>query len=76
MAPYRVPGTTCVASPMLVYRAELETALLHSLSSKRSRRRLAAACAFVAMCAAIKMGRPDLTSNANDVLAIVSRGAL
>lgn len=59
--------------PALTYRAELDIALTHAASRKRSRARLAIECLRTAIRAAQQLGRPDLESHAEHVLAILTR---
>lgn len=61
---------TRIANPMLVYRAETSLACTYALR----RPSLAVKCAEYARDAAIEMKRPDLTFNANSLIAAIKGG--
>ena len=54
--------------PLLTFTAELDLALTYALR----RPHLARECATKAAVAAVYLGRPDLVSRANDVLAALN----
>jgi hypothetical protein len=55
------------ASPLFVFRCEMDLALTYAMSN----RRLARECAVTAQIQAIRMGRPDLTYQANELLGVL-----
>lgn len=55
------------ASHMFVFRCEMDLALTYAMR----RPALARECAVTAMVQAIRMGRPDLTAEANELLSLV-----
>ena len=59
------------ASESYVFTCEMDIALTHALSRKASRRKLACEALKRCIVAGIRMMRPDLTANANELLAIV-----
>lgn len=53
------------------YQHEMSLGLMHAASSKRSRIQVAIAAFYECLRRAVRMGRPDLASRANELLAIV-----
>lgn len=66
MHPYRE-----ITSESFVFQCEIDIALTHAASSKRSRIKLAVESLKRALLAAMRMRRPDLAWQANELLAIV-----
>ncbi len=60
-----------LASPSFVYQCEMSLACTYALTQPT----LALECAWTAYDAALRMGRPDLAFNANELMAVINGDA-